>query len=46
MYAFEWRALRYDIGNRLDYVECLFDYALGREDMGDELSAYLRRIPA
>jgi UTP--glucose-1-phosphate uridylyltransferase len=32
---------RYDIGNRLDYVLTIIDYALRRDDIGPQVRAYL-----
>ena len=33
---------RYDTGNKLDYLKTVVDFALQREDLGDEFRAYLR----
>lgn len=33
---------RFDTGNKLDYLKAVFDFALQRDDVGDELAAYLR----
>ena len=32
----------YDTGNPMEYLKTVFDFALSRDDMGPELSAYLR----
>lgn len=34
---------RYDTGDKLDYLKSVFDFALLREDIGEELRAYLRQ---
>lgn len=34
---------RYDTGNPLDYLKTVFDFALKRDDIGPELSDYLRK---
>lgn len=44
VYAFEWQARRFDIGNRLEYAKCFVEYALRREDTGAELRRYLRGL--
>ncbi len=33
----------YDTGNKLEYLKTVFDFALEREDIGPELSDYLRK---
>ncbi|MDB5165109.1 MAG: UTP--glucose-phosphate uridylyltransferase [Candidatus Saccharibacteria bacterium] len=33
---------RYDTGNPLDYLKTVFDFAMEREDIGPDLTAYLR----
>ena len=35
MYALQWQARRYDIGNRIEYAKCFLDYAMKREDTRD-----------
>ncbi len=42
MYALDWRARRYDIGNRVEYAKCFIDYALSREDTRDAVLEHLR----
>jgi UTP--glucose-1-phosphate uridylyltransferase len=44
VYALPWRARRYDIGNRVEYVKCFVDFALRREDTGDAIRAYVKAI--
>jgi UTP--glucose-1-phosphate uridylyltransferase len=41
MYALDWRAKRYDIGNRVEYAKCFIDFALQREDTGEAIRAHL-----
>jgi UTP--glucose-1-phosphate uridylyltransferase len=35
---------RYDVGDRMGYLEATIEYALRREDLAGDLSAYLRRL--
>ncbi len=44
IFALNWRAHRYDIGNRLEYAKCFFDYALRREDIGVALREHVDRV--
>lgn len=37
MYALQWHARRYDIGNRLEYVMCFVEFALRRTDLDGDL---------
>ncbi len=43
-FALKWKAHRYDIGNRVEYVKCFLDYALRRKDMRDGVMAYLKEV--
>ncbi len=43
-YALAWRAKRYDIGNRTDYVRCFVELALEREDIGEEVRRLLGEL--
>ena len=42
MYALDWRAKRYDIGNRVEYAKCFIDYALQRDDTREAVREHLR----
>jgi len=44
MYAYDFIGRRYDVGNKLGFLEATVEYALKREDLRDEFEAYLRRI--
>lgn len=41
-YSFEGR--RYDVGDRLGFLQATVEYALSREDLSQDLAAYLRRL--
>lgn len=43
MYALDWHAKRYDIGNRVEYAKCFIDFALKREDTRDAMLAHLEQ---
>jgi len=44
MYAYVFEGRRYDVGNKLGFLEATVEYALQREDLRDEFKAYLRRV--
>ena len=44
VFALQWRAKRYDIGNRIEYAKCFLDYALRRSDTGDAIRAHLEEL--
>lgn len=44
LHALRWRARRFDIGGRLDYVQCFIEHALRRDDIGDSVRESLRRL--
>lgn len=44
MYAYEFQGRRYDVGNKLGFLQATVEYALKREDLKDEFEAYLRGL--
>ncbi len=44
MYAYDFIGRRYDVGDRMGYLEAMVEYALAREDLKDSFSAYLKEI--
>jgi UTP--glucose-1-phosphate uridylyltransferase len=41
VFAYQWQATRYDVGNRVDYARCFVDFALRREDIAPALRLHL-----
>lgn len=46
MYAYDFIGRRYDVGDRMGYLEAMVEYALDREDLKEQFSAYLKEITA
>ena len=44
VYACEFEARRYDIGNKQGFLEAAIEYALRRDEMRDGLTAYLKSL--
>lgn len=44
MYAYDFVGRRYDVGNKLGFLQATVEFALNREDLKDEFEAYLRGI--
>lgn len=44
MFAYDFEGRRYDVGDRLGYLEATVEFALRREDLKDEFRAYLEQI--
>ncbi len=44
MYAYDFIGKRYDVGNKLGYLEATVEFALEREDLRDEFSRYLKNV--
>lgn len=44
IYAYDFEGKRYDVGDRLGYFKAIIDFALEREDIGQEVKNYLRKI--
>ncbi len=46
MYGLRFAGKRYDIGNKLDFIKTNIEFGLKREDIGEELAEYLKRVVA
>lgn len=46
MYAYNFEGRRYDVGDRLGYLEATVEFALRREDIREEFLSYLKGIAA
>lgn len=44
MYAYDFIGKRYDVGNKLGFLQATVEFALKRDDLKDEFSAYLKEI--
>lgn len=44
MYAYDFIGKRYDLGNKFGFLQATVEFALQREDLRDEFSAYLKSI--
>lgn len=44
MYAYDFEGRRYDVGDRLGFLEATVEYALRREDLNDDFKAYLKNV--
>jgi UTP--glucose-1-phosphate uridylyltransferase len=44
MYAYNFKGRRYDVGDKLGFLQATVEYALKREDLKDEFYRYLRDI--
>jgi len=44
MYAYDFVGRRYDVGNKMGFLEATVEFALRRDDLKDEFSAYLKQI--
>jgi UTP--glucose-1-phosphate uridylyltransferase len=44
VYALDWRARRYDIGNRVEYAKCFIDFALRRPETAKAVREHLLQV--
>jgi UTP--glucose-1-phosphate uridylyltransferase len=44
MYAYVFEGRRYDVGDRLGFLEATVDYALKREDLRENFLAYMKKV--
>lgn len=43
MYAYDFEGDRYDVGDRIGFLKATVEYAIKREDLKDEFTAFLKR---
>ena len=44
MYAYDFEGRRYDVGDKLGFLEATVEYALRREELRDDFIEYLKTI--
>ena len=44
MYAYSFEGKRYDVGNKLGYLQATIEFALGRADLREDFAAYLKGL--
>jgi UTP--glucose-1-phosphate uridylyltransferase len=44
MYAYIFEGKRYDVGNKLGFLEATVEFALNRYDLRDEFLSYLEKV--
>ncbi|RLI93147.1 MAG: UTP--glucose-1-phosphate uridylyltransferase [Candidatus Altiarchaeales archaeon] len=44
IYAYEFDGIRYDLGNKLDYIRATISYALMREEFRDEIGNFISEL--
>ncbi len=44
IYAYDFEGKRYDVGNRLGFLEATVEYALTRDDIKDDFKTYLTKV--
>lgn len=44
MFAYDFEGRRYDVGDRLGFLEATVEYALRRDDLKDDFKAYLKSV--
>ena len=44
VYAYDFDGIRYDLGNKLGFLQATVEYALRRDDLKDSFEAYLKEI--
>ncbi|MBU4202245.1 MAG: hypothetical protein KKB85_03750 [Candidatus Altiarchaeota archaeon] len=44
MYAYDFEGVRYDLGNKADYIKATIEYALRREEFSSWMKDYLKTL--
>lgn len=45
MYGYAFEGRRYDVGDKLGYLQAMVEFALEREDLAADFKAYLKKLP-
>lgn len=45
MYGYAFQGRRYDVGDKLGYLQAMVEFALEREDLAADFRAYLKKLP-
>jgi len=43
VYAYDIQGKRYDVGNKVDYIEAILDFGLEKDEIKDDLKALIKR---
>ncbi len=46
MYAYNFKGKRYDVGNKMGFLSATVEFALRRDDLKDQMKAYLEHLMA
>ncbi len=44
VYAYDFEGTRYDVGDKFGFIKATIDFALGREDLKDDVGAYIQQV--
>lgn len=44
VYAYDFEGVRYDVGDKFGFVKATIDFALDREDLRDQVKAYIKEL--
>lgn len=44
VYAYDFEGIRYDVGDKFGFIKATIDFALDREDLKDEVGAYIQQV--
>lgn len=44
MYTYDFKGRRYDVGNKLGFISATIEFALRRDDLKDDVMAYLKKL--
>ena len=44
MYAYNFKGHRYDVGDKLGFLEATVDFALKRDELRDDFMKYLKKV--
>ena len=44
MYAYDFEGHRYDVGDKLGFLEATVDFALKKDELRDEFMEYLKKV--
>ena len=44
VYAYDFEGNRYDVGDKFGFIKATIDFALNRDDLKEQVAAYLKEL--
>ena len=44
VYAYDFEGIRYDVGDKFGFIKATIDFALERDNLKDQVTAYIKEL--